>query len=89
MDWSAFTDYVAAVRSCVDGMLEQLTDDGLAKEVDMSHWGLGSWSGLEIYLLHGLDHPKLHGGEIACLKGLQGATAWQTPWTPDVVRPRL
>jgi hypothetical protein len=26
--------------------------------------------------LHGVDHPRIHGGEIACLKGLQGGVGW-------------
>jgi len=37
------------------------------------------WKGLDVYLLHGINHPRLHGGEIACLKGMQGAPAWQDP----------
>ena len=37
-------------------------------------------------------HPRIHGGEIACLKGLQGGTGWPesdlfrsvgAPVTPD------
>jgi hypothetical protein len=49
----------------------------------MSVHGLGVWKGLDIYNLHGIDHPRLHGGEIACLKGLQGAKGWQIDWQAD------
>ena len=50
-------------------------------------YALGMWTGLNIYILHGYDHPKLHGGEIACLKGLQGAHDWRTGWQPGIEPP--
>jgi hypothetical protein len=40
--------------------------------VDMTRAGLGVWEGRDLYELHGCDHPRIHGGEIAVLKGLQG-----------------
>jgi hypothetical protein len=53
----------------------------------MSAHDLGEWNGLEIYLVHGINHPRLHGGEIACLKGMQGAPAWENPWRSQLERP--
>ncbi len=50
-------------------------------------YALGMWTGLNIYILRGYDHPKLHGGEIACLKGLQGAHDWRTGWQPGIEPP--
>lgn len=43
---------------------------------DMTRTGLGMWQGRDLYELHGHGHLHIHGGEIALLKGLQGATGW-------------
>jgi hypothetical protein len=45
--------------------------------VDMTRAGLGVWEGRDLLDLHGVNHPYIHGGEIACLKGLQGGAGWQ------------
>jgi hypothetical protein len=45
------------------------TEDGRPKS-------LGTWKGIDIYSLHGWNHIKMHGGEIACVKGLQGLTGY-------------
>jgi hypothetical protein len=37
------------------------------------------WEALRRYGLHGCDHPRIHGGEIAVLKGLQGGVGWIEP----------
>lgn len=87
LDWSAFREYAAEVERCVESFLDRLSPEALAKPVDMTPWGLGTWTGLNIYILHGYDHPKLHGGEISCLKGLQGAHGWRTGWRPDIDLP--
>jgi hypothetical protein len=42
----------------------------------MRRFGLGVWDGRDLLELHGIDHPRIHGGEIACLKGLQGRVGW-------------
>jgi|GEM_PF-2282884 len=54
------------------GYLDSLSTAELERRVDMSAWGVGIWKGLDVYNVHGIYHPRLHGGEIACLKGLQG-----------------
>ena len=73
VDWEAFRRYARDVHSCVAGYLESLSTAELERRVDMSARGLGMWKGLDVYNVHGIYHPRLHGGEIACLKGLQGA----------------
>jgi hypothetical protein len=58
------------------GSLHSLTEQDLARPVDMTRAGLGMWTGWDLYALHGWRHVYLHGGEIACLKGLQGAKGY-------------
>jgi len=53
-----------------------LSADDLERPVDMSRSGLGTWMGRDLLVLHGFRHIYLHGGEIACLKGLQGAKGY-------------
>jgi hypothetical protein len=57
-------------------LLEGLTGDDLERPVDMSRAGLGLWTARDLYVLHGWRHVYMHGGEIACLKGLQGAKGY-------------
>ena len=35
------------------------------------------WKKIDVYYLHGGSHVYMHGGEIACLKGLQGAEGYR------------
>ena len=72
VDWEAFRRYAREVHGCVEGYLDSLSTAELERRVDMSARGLGIWKGLDVYNVHGIYHPRLHGGEIACLKGLQG-----------------
>jgi hypothetical protein len=83
VDWPKLRKYGAAVHRSIEKRLEALSPRELDTPVDMSVHGLGMWTGLDIYNLHGIDHPRLHGGEIACLKGLQGVPGWQTGWRGD------
>jgi len=87
VDWQALRRYGQAVCECVEGYLDGVTDEELAKPVDMRPHGLGMWKGLDIYNLHGISHPRLHGGEIACLKGLQGAPGWELRWRSGIEAP--
>lgn len=89
IDWPALQAYGQAVWRAIDARLDSLTEDDLRREVDMRPQAehLGTWTGLEFYNLHGIHHPYLHGGEIACLKGMQGAAGWKTGWRSDVERP--
>ncbi|HEU4760207.1 MAG TPA: DinB family protein, partial [Dehalococcoidia bacterium] len=83
VDWDALRRYGEAVRRSLENSLDSVTMEELERPVDMSAHGLGTWKGLDIYVLHGVDHPRLHGGEIACLKGLQGASGWTQGWSAD------
>lgn len=51
----------------------------------MSRADLGEWQGRDLYVLHGWRHVYMRGGEIACLKGLQGATGYTA--STDLPRP--
>ena len=87
MDLPAFREYAAAVRAVVEGWLDRLTPELLARDVDMTPFGLGIWTGLELFNLH-VHHPRIHGGEIACLKGMQGALGWPArPAAPSPADP--
>jgi hypothetical protein len=87
VDWAGFRGYARAVGEAIKEHLRSLTLEVLEREVDMSRWGLGRWKGLEFYNVHGINHPYLHGGEIACLKGMQGKAAWQRGWSSEIERP--
>jgi len=72
VDWSTLRSYGRAVRGNVFRHVTALAREDLELSVDMTPWGLDLWKGLDIFDLHGINHPRLHGGEIACLKGMQG-----------------
>jgi hypothetical protein len=76
IDWGALHTYGRAVQRCVEVYADRLSVADLGRPVDMRPWGLGMWDGLAAYKLHGFGHVKIHGGEIACLKGLQGSRGW-------------
>ena len=74
--WQHLHEYGRAVHAWLVGTVHSLTEDELARPVDMSRAGLGMWNGWDLYALHGWRHVYMHGGEIACLKGLQGAKGY-------------
>jgi hypothetical protein len=76
IDWAALRDYGQEVRECVERNLDSLTEEELDTPIDMTPAGLGWWKGVDLYNLHGINHVRIHGGEIACLKGLQGGRGW-------------
>jgi hypothetical protein len=76
VDWERLHSYGQAVHAWLVGSLAKLTQDDLERPVDMSRSGLGMWKGHDLYVLHGFSHVYMHGGEIACLKGLQGAKGY-------------
>ena len=75
IDWDALHAYGRAVHAFVEDSLDSLTPD-LLERTAKSPPALGVWKGVDVFNLHGVDHVKLHGGEISCLKGLQGAEGW-------------
>ena len=72
---------------CVEGDFDSLSMAELERPVDRSAAGLGIWKRIEFYNGYGINHPTLHGGEIACLKGLQGAPAWPLEWRSEIEPP--
>ena len=87
VDWALLRRYGRAVGECLERYLNGLSEEELQLRVDMSAHGLGVWKGLDIYNLHGISHPRLHGCEIACLKGLQSVPAWQDRWRSGIEPP--
>ena len=79
VDWATLREYGRAVHTAFIGSLDDLTENHLDMPVDMTRSGLGMWEGRDLYELHGSNHPRIHGGEIACLKGLQGGVGWAEP----------
>jgi hypothetical protein len=89
MDLAAFDKYAEAVWESIEEWLNKLSPEVLSRDIDMTQFQLGMWKGLDIYNLHA-HHARIHGGEIAVLKGLQGAKGWDTVgWLPSVERPTL
>jgi hypothetical protein len=64
------------VQAAFVGSLDELTEDHLEMPVDMTRPGLGVWQGRDLLELHGAHHTRIHGGETACLKGLQGGVGF-------------
>ena len=77
VDWPRLHDYGRAVHREFIASLDGFTDADLDMDVDMTRSGLGVWQGRDLVELHGIGHPRIHGGEIACLKGLQGGVGWK------------
>ena len=76
VEWEILHEYGRLVHAALLASLETLTDADLDRPIDMTRSGLGMWQGRDIYQLHGWSHVYMHGGEIACLKGLQGAKGY-------------
>jgi hypothetical protein len=76
VDWARLHEYGQTVHAWLLGSLDQLTEDDLDRSVDMTRSGLGTWKGRDLYAVVGLTHVYMHGGEIACLKGLRGARGY-------------
>jgi hypothetical protein len=88
MDLEAFRGYANAVWQTIEGFMERVTYEDLRREFDMSLWDLGTWTGFDFFSLH-MHHPRIHGGEIATLKGLQGLPGWPVPWQSSIRRPEI
>ena len=68
--------YAQAVHSATDAYLAQLTDEDLARDVDLSNFGLGHMTVGAILNRLVLGHIDNMCGEISVLKGLQGAKGY-------------
>jgi hypothetical protein len=76
VEWQRLRDYGRAVHSWLADLVDQMPGEDLDRPVDMTRAGLGMWTGRDLFELHGFTHIYMHGGEIACLKGLQGAKGY-------------
>src|SRR3990172_3479035 len=73
VDLSMLRQYAQAVYAVTDEYLASLADGDLTRQIDLSGVGLGTQT-LGWVISNGvLGHVFSHWGEIACLKGLQGA----------------
>jgi DinB superfamily len=73
VDFDGMRKYGAAVFAATDAYVASLSDQELARPVDVSALGLGGVP-LSWLISNGvLGHRFSHWGEISCLKGLQGA----------------
>ncbi len=75
-DWDMVRRYGHEVQAQVWKLVDELTVEDLERRVPLAGSSLGDWSGIDVYTLHGWRHLGMHGGEIACLKGLQGLTGY-------------
>ncbi len=75
IDQAALRSYAQAVYAATDEYLASLTDDDLDSPLDLSGLGVGQQTlGWLLSLM--LSNVHWHTGEIACLKGLQGARGY-------------
>jgi len=79
VEWEQLREYGLAVHAWFVESLAELNQAHLDEPVDMTRSGLGMWQGRDLLELHGYNHPHIHGGEVAVLKGLQGSVGWIEP----------
>ena len=81
MDLDVFRKYARAVYACWSEYLASLSSADLDRVVDLTAFQMGKRT-LGGYLAVQVEHFSGHCGEIACLKGLQGAIGYR-PGTAD------
>lgn len=81
LDLATFREYAGQVYASWYDYLGELTEDAMARPVDLSVWGMGQRT-LDQFMLIQVEHVSCHIGEIACLKGMQGAVGFR-PGTAD------
>lgn len=75
-DWEGLREYGRTVHDWIVRLVGELDPAELARKFQMVPERLGIWTGLDVFDLHCNKHIRMHGGEIACLKGLQGAKGY-------------
>lgn len=75
VDLPAARQYAQAVYAATDAYLAGATEDDLAREIDLTAFGFGIQKA-EYVLNNLVFNATAHCGEIACLKGLQGAKGY-------------
>ena len=76
VDLPALRSYAQAVYAATDAYLDTLTDADFARPFDLSALGLGQQTLASALTILVLNHVGTMTGEIACLKGLQGAKGY-------------
>jgi hypothetical protein len=78
IDWLALRAYGNAVGAWVIEAVDALTEDDLDTVAKLTTPNRPLWYGVEVVQLTVGRHVWMHGGEIACLKGLQGEKGYRT-----------
>ena len=78
IDWPALRAYGRAMHAFLIETMDAITEDDLERVAELSTPDREVWRGIDIVRLSVCDHVKLHGGEISCLKGLQGARGYRS-----------
>jgi len=71
IDWLALRSYGDAVGAWVIEAVDVLTEDDLERVAKLTTPDRPQWSGIDVVRLTVGRHVRMHGGEIACLQGLQ------------------
>jgi len=77
LDWTLLHEYGLLVQQQIQEQADALTQADLDRSFQMIPESLGIWKGYDIYALHIGRHVWMHGGEIACIKGLQGLRGYR------------
>jgi hypothetical protein len=85
IDWCQLREYGRAISGFIVETVDALTEEDLRRMADLSTPDLAQWHGIDIIRLSVGGHVRMHGGEIACIKGLQGAKGYRSGL--DVNRP--
>jgi hypothetical protein len=72
INWSALRSYGDAVGSWLIEAVDRLTEDDLESVAKLTTPDRPRWFGIDVVRLSVGRHVWMHGGEISCLKGLQG-----------------
>jgi hypothetical protein len=75
-DWEGLREYGRLVHNWIVSMIGELDPAELDRKFQMVPERLGIWTGMDVLDLHCNKHIRMHGGEIACVKGLQGARGY-------------
>lgn len=78
IDLGALRDYAQAVYTRSDDYLSSLSDESLSRPLDLAVFSVGVRTLAWALSNSVLGHVQRHCGEIACLKGLQGARGYLT-----------
>jgi len=85
IDWPALREYGRAMAAFVIETVDALTEADLERKTRLSTPDFPEWTGVQIVRLTVGRHVWMHGGEIACLKGLHRAKGYTSG--KDTTRP--